>query len=393
MNRANLERARQAHHRAFPERSASEVRYFFSPGRVNLIGEHLDYNGGLVLPAAINLGIYAAVQPDPSRTWRVISREQPNNPLTLELDNLPPPGTISGWGAQVTGMLTLLGREGVVLKGPCVSLCADLPLGSGLSSSAALEILIGRIALALSSGSMGGSMGGSLGPTRLARLAQETEHRFLGLHCGIMDPYVIAHGVAGSALRIDCAREEHAAVPATFPGYQWTIVDSGLPRTLAESAYNERRATCEALARDLGLANLAEITIEQLNTIKDSINLKRATHVFTELQRVLAFEVTQQDADPLAAGRLLYASHASLRDDYEVSSPEMDMLVDLLCGHPACAGARVTGAGFGGCAVALIAESEVSDTAIAVGRQYEEKMGRKARFYPVGLVAGASEIA
>ncbi len=302
-------------------------RIFFAPGRVNLIGEHLDYNGGPVLPAAIDRGLTASVRPRPDRRWQLRSGAQ-EQILDLNLEELPGPAAIQGWGRHVAGMLAVLARQGIHPPGLDIAIRSDLPQASGLSSSAALEVLIGVIACAAADREWDS--------TGLALAAQAVEAEYLGLNCGIMDPYAIAHGREGFALLLDCAAMSHHLLPAELPGYTWVILDTRLPRQLSHSAYNQRRQACEQAASMLGLNQLAELRDpEQLSALPDGPLRAAARHVHTEVRRVERAAECLQQGDAEALGSLLQASHASLRDDFRVSCPELDLLAGEASQHSA----------------------------------------------------------
>ena len=368
----------------FGAKELETLRHFFSPGRVNLMGEHLDYNGGLVLPAAINLGIHAVVRQREDRHWNLVSTGF-NGKVLLNLDQLPGPGELPGWGNHVAGVLVLLQETGVEIPGADVLLTSTLPVGSGLSSSAALEMLCSWIAVSLS--------GQHPDPTALAVLAQSVEARFLGVNFGIMDPYAIAHGVLGNALLLDCSRHQHQLIRAQLPGYQWVILDSKKPRTLAGSAYNQRRKSCEQAAKILGLHQLAELKDSaRLDELADPTLKAVARHVWSESLRVIRAAEALESADSATMGDLLKASHASLRDDYQVSCPEMDFLVDAANSYPGVAGARMTGAGFGGCAVAMVREDAFEALKTRLVESYRAATGIEASFFAVQLANGVAEI-
>ncbi len=378
---------------------AQSWQSLFSPGRVNLVGEHLDYHGGPVLPMAIDRGIRLRFRPRTDGLVVLASEGHPS-PEPFAAAEPPAPGQRADWSAAAAGALAL-SREA---PGPGLDLhlASDLPTGSGLSSSAALITGLIRAVRTLD--------GAPLSPAEVAGRAQAVEHRWLGVACGIMDPWVIAHAadpaMAGRAMRLDCAVPEHRAVPAEIPGTRWVVLDTRAPRTLAGSAYNARRAAGEAAARTLGLPRLAALPAEALHDalarLDDPEHRRLLRHVVTESARVDALEAALRAGDAAAAGRVLDASHASLRDDYRVSSPELDAITDAARAHPACFGARMTGAGFGGCALALVeagawtgpsAEGHGpagADFAACVAEGYRAAAGREAAVFPVRPFAGPS---
>jgi galactokinase len=304
----------------------------FAPGRVNLIGEHTDHQGGFALPMAVQLGttVEVAVGGEEVRLRSTTEDAEVVLPLTVgDPSSVEPP-----WGRYVAGVIAAVG-PGVGVDG---TVATTLPVGAGLSSSAALEV---AVALAL-------GFDGS--PLELARACQRAEQRASGVPCGIMDQLASAAGVEGHALLLDCRTDEVTPVPLP-DGVEVVAVHSGQARQLSSSAYAKRRAACEAAASEVG--PLRDADIDDLLTIGDAEVRRRARHVVTENQRVLDFVAACRSGDLAALGPLLAASHASLRDDFEVSTPALDQLVDRLVATPGVVGARLTGAGFGGCAVAL----------------------------------------
>ncbi len=306
----------------------------FAPGRVNLIGDHTDYAGGLALPMAIQLGTTVeGHRTDAAAGIRLTSADQPD-PVVLPVDVADPAAVAPPWGRYVAGVVHELrpvhGFEGAVTS--------TLPIGSGLSSSASLEL---AVALAL-------GFAGS--PRELAELGQRAEQVASGVPCGIMDQLASACGEAGRALLVDFTTM--AVEPVPVPDHiEIVVVHSGQPRELAGSAYGERRASCEAAAALIG--PLHDATLEDAESIADPRLAARARHVVTENARVRAFAAALTAGDLAAAGAAMYESHASLAVDFEVSTPVLDALVERLRATPGVHGARLTGAGFGGCVVAL----------------------------------------
>jgi galactokinase len=304
----------------------------FAPGRVNLIGDHTDYTGGFVLPMAIQLGTTVRTALGGSRV-QLRSTSEPE-PADVPIDIADPSRVRPRWARYVAGVVAEL-RASAGVSG---TVTTSLPIGAGLSSSAALEV---AVALAL---------GFTGSPLELARLAQRAEHRASGVPCGLMDQLTSAAGIAGHALLIDCESDEIAPV-AIPPDCEVVVVDSGTRRDLATSPYADRRAACELAAALIGPLRRASPT--DVAPIGDPTLRRRARHVVTENARTLTMAVALRSGDLAAAGGLMRESHASLRDDFEVSSPALDDLVDHLDRQPGVFGARLTGAGFGGCAVAL----------------------------------------
>jgi galactokinase len=351
-----------------------------APGRVNLIGEHTDYNDGFVLPLAIERAVWIALRPRTDRQVRVYSvafGEWGAFDLTRMAHGGP------AWLAYVQGVAWSLTQAGHELGGWEGVVAGDVPLGSGLSSSAALELATARAFSQVSQLPWE--------PRAMAQLAQRAENEWVGVNCGIMDQLISAMGVADAALLIDCRTLTTEAVPLPA-GVTVVILDTNTRRGLVDSAYNERRSQCEAAARTLGVPALRDVTPGQFAALADEldpITRARARHVIHENARVLAAAEAMRAGDAAALGRLMHASHASLRDDYEVSSPALDAMVRCAQAHQACHGARMTGAGFGGCAVALVATEEVDAFTTAVGRCYEASTGRQPTLLATRAAAGA----
>jgi galactokinase len=316
------------------------MRRAVAPGRVNLIGDHTDYTGGYVLPMAVHLATTVELEPGGDRVW--LESQEQAEPAVVPLDVDDPAAVEPGWARYVAGVVAEL-RPTVGGRGRVSS---TLPVGAGLSSSAALEV---AVALAL---------GFEGSPLELARLCQRAEQRASGVPCGIMDQLASAAGVAGHALLIDCTSETVSPVPLPTD-VEVVAIHSGVTRALAGSAYAERRAACEQAADLLGPLRAASMA--DLAGIDDPVVRRRARHVVTENQRVVAMADALAAHDPVAAGALMADSHVSLRDDFEVSTPELDELVERLGATRGVYGARLTGAGFGGCVVALCEPGAVTE--------------------------------
>jgi galactokinase len=349
-----------------------------APGRVNVIGEHTDYNGGYVLPAALGLGTVVAARRRFDGRLRTLAlrRDDVDN---AEMGEEPDEDT-PDWARYVRGMASLLYEEDLAPPGADLVIDGDLPLSSGLSSSASLEIAVGTALLGLA--------GEELEPAQLARFGQRVEHEIVGVRCGIMDQLASAAGREGHLLQIDCRSLAVQAIP--FPDdLRLLVVDSGVPRDLASSAYNERRAECEAAVVKLqglrgGLISLRDADPELLEAARGDLSpveMKRARHVVTENERVQRTAAALRAGDGRLAGRLLKESHDSLRDDYEVSGKELDLLVDISMEQAGVLGARLTGAGFGGCVVALVMAVVAERERDAIVRWYRRSTGRDAAAY------------
>lgn len=355
-----------------------------APGRVNLIGEHTDYNDGFVLPMAIDRAIVIALRPRPDRRLVLHALDYAQS-AAFDLDRLEKGET--GWAEYVKGVAWALTAEGFPLSGWEGVLAGDIPRGAGLSSSAALELAAARAFAAVSDLPWD--------PARMARLAQKAENEWVGVRCGIMDQMASAVARAGHALFLDCRSlaYEHIPLPA---GVSILVLDTATRRGLVDSAYNERRRQCESAAQTLGvpaLRDVDETTLARRAADLDEVTLRRARHVVSENERVLQAIAAMRRGDAPALGRLLDLSHASLRDNFEVSSPALDQIVTLARREPGCLGARMTGAGFGGCAVALVEASRAHRVAQEVLRAYRQQTGLEAQAYLCAASDGASPLA
>ncbi len=358
-----------------------------APGRVNLIGEHTDYNDGFVLPMAIDRAVWIAMRPRPDR--RVVCH-------SLDLDQTVPfslddigedvrnEGT--GWAEYLKGVAWALQEAGYALRGWEGAMAGDVPIGAGLSSSAALEMATARV-FAVTSGLPWDA-------TTMARIGQRAENEWVGVNCGIMDQMISAAGVAGHALLIDCRSLETQAVPLP-PGTAVVVLDTATRRGLVDSAYNERRAQCEAAARFFDVPALRDVSVAHFQAQADrldDVTRRRARHVVTEDERTLQATEAMRRGDAAELGRLMDGSHASLRDDFEVSSDELDAMVACARRQQACHGARMTGAGFGGCAVALVRADAAHDFAAAVAACYQAATSLMPHVYVCAATDGAAVV-
>jgi galactokinase len=356
---------------------STRLRWFRAPGRVNLIGDHTDYHDGLVLPLTVDRDCVIAARPrDDSRV--TIRSVELTGAVDVAADGGDEPGTVEpAWGRYVAGIVRTLADTGRAPAGVDAVLSSTVPVGSGLSSSAALEV---AVALALTDAAEF-----ELPVPELAQVCQRGEHLATGVPSGVMDQLVALLGRAGHASLIDC--RTFAAEPIALPdGLAVLVVHSGLPRALAGSGYAERRADGERVAARLGVAFLRDASLDQVR------KEPRARHVVTENERVLRFADALRAGDAATLGSLLLASHSSLRDDYEVSTPELDLAVDLLVEHGAI-GARLTGAGFGGCVVALVPRAQLADVTRKTTVRYRVETGLHADAFEVHAVDGAGPLA
>ena len=364
------------------------VRIVRAPGRVNLIGEHTDYNLGYVMPAAIGLETWVASVPRQDDRVRIVSlQESGEEDFALDAPGEPQ----ETWGDYVRGVVTVLKERGVPLRGVTAVLDSDIPVGSGLSSSAALELA--------AAWTVSERVPPPLDPLALAQAAQQAENEYVGVNSGLMDQFASANGRAGHALLFDCKTLEHQAIPLPTDT-RLVAIDTRTPHRLEASEYNARRAQCEravaALAtRYAGVESLRDVTIGMLREAGDLLDeqtLRRSRHVVEENDRVIAAGNALADGQLELLGELFAASHASLRDLYEVSSAELDALVEIASNVPGVIGARMTGGGFGGCTVNLVRTDAVEPLRDAVAREYPQRAGREAGFYVVDAVDGAGVV-
>ena len=364
--------------RAYVERFGAEPALVASaPGRVNLIGEHTDYNGGLVLPCAIDRRVATAVGPAPGGKGTFFS-------VDFDEARLLEDGRDGSWADYPRGVAWAVEQTGVATPPFRATFAGNVPLGSGLSSSAAVEA---ATALALDA-----LFGFEISGKDLALLCQKAENDFVGVPSGIMDQYASLLCEAGSALLIDCTSLEADPVPLGLEGANLVLLvcDTRVKRALADTAYQERREICEKAARELGVDKLREAREEELGRLSGD-ELKRARHVVRENVRVLEAVRALREKDFADFGRLVYDSHLSLREDFEVSTPELDAFVEAARGAGAL-GARLTGAGFGGCAIALVATDATDALAKDVRRKFAKEGFEEPAFYEFRPAAGAEVV-
>ncbi len=381
---------------AFQELYGTEARLFRAPGRVNLIGEHTDYNDGFVLPMAIDRQAVVAAAPRAGRRVRVFALDLGEH-AEFDLDH---PGMRERgiWLDYVEGVAQALLRRGVPLSGADLAITSDVPTGAGLSSSAALEVASG-LALA----SVAGDGRRAVDRVTLALAGQEAEHTYVGAKVGIMDQLIAALGQAGHALLIDCRSLETKLIPVDTSRTLIAICDSRVKHELAASEYNTRRAECERgveLLRKEGLADiraLRDVSVEQFaayeNFLPEPVR-RRCRHIVTENARTLAAAAALEAGALTEMGRLMFASHESLSKDYEVSCAELDRLVNLATalGPEVVAGARMTGGGFGGCTVNLVRRERLEDFRRAIARDYAAATGHEPHIYVSEAGEGAKEV-
>lgn len=343
-----------------------------SPGRVNIIGEHTDYNNGFVLPMAINRCLMMAVSKRQDDLVRIVTTDFQES-LEFRLSNLEK-GKFT-WGEYITGCMWGLQEKGYELMGFDMVITGNIPVGASLSSSAALELGILRAASY--------SSGFDWDPVEMARLAQRAENEWVGMNCGLMDQMICACGQQGHAILIDfnnlslkpCPLPENSSI---------VILDTTTRRGLIDSAYNERRQQCDNAASVMGVATLREADDTLLEQNKENLaplEYARAKHIIFENGRVQQATRVMMTGASRELGELMYQSHCSLRDDFDVSGEALNVMVECAMEHPACYGARMTGAGFAGCAVALVAKGEEQGFVLSVAEEYEKRMGDEPRIY------------
>jgi len=373
--------ARERVVRAFAERfgraPAWRVR---APGRVNLLGEHTDYNDGFVLPMALEHALWIACAPRNDRQVRLYSLDYEEE-RSFDLDRL---AHAEGWSEYAKAVAFVLTVDGVPLRGMDAVLAGEIPIGAGLSSSAAFTVGSARALVAI--------CGAAWDPVEAALRAQRAENEWIGVQCGIMDQLIVAGARADHALLIDCRNLATWAVP--LPDHvAVAVLDTGTRRNLAESSYNDCRDRCETAARVLGVASLRDVSPALLEArLADLPEAARraARHVVGENERTLAAAQALERGDAMSFGKLMNAGHASLRDDYEVSGPALDAIVTAARQAPGCFGARMTGAGFAGCAVALLAAAQTDAFIASVTRDYAAATGREGKVYACQPAEAAS---
>jgi galactokinase len=361
----------------------TEPRIFRAPGRVNLIGEHTDYNDGFVLPCAIDFATYVAGSPRADRRIRVASMNFEHE-LEFDLDE-PLQQTEKTWAKYVQGVGMILERLGYKIRGADLLIDSDVPVGAGLSSSAALETSTAFALSTLSDHKIDGM--------ELAKIGQTAEHEFAGVRSGIMDQFVSVFGQADHALFLDCRSLEWSPVPVGDA--QFIICNTKAKHDLAESEYNKRRAECEEAASFLGHLSLRDVSLEEFETKSAGMPAtlrKRARHVITENARVLKAVSALSDGDLGKFGELLNESHESLRVDFEVSSDELDLMVNLARDQKGVLGARMTGGGFGGCTINLVEPGDHRDFVEKMSDGYHRETGIVPDIYKCDIASGVCEL-
>lgn len=366
-------------------------RTFFAPGRINLIGEHTDYNGGHVFPCAITFGTYGLVRKREDDLIRVYSLNFDQVGVVTFAVSDDTYETSHDWANYVKGVVTLLRQDGHVIGGFDFLLAGNIPNGAGLSSSASLELVTAFMLNEVN--------GLGLDRLDLVRLGQRVENTFIGVNSGIMDQFAIGMGQAGKAMLLDCDTLEYSYAPLELAGYDIVIMNTNKRRELADSKYNERRRECDTALgliqpkRDVdALGQLSMATFEQVAVDLPETLYKRARHAVSENERTKDAYVALQEGRLATFGQLMNASHASLRDDYEVTGRELDTLVAAAQQCDGVIGARMTGAGFGGCAIAIVDEASTEDVIRTVSNLYEAEIGYAPTCYIASVGDGVREL-
>ncbi len=369
---------------AFADRFGGESAVYASPGRINLIGEHTDYNGGFVFPGAVDCGIVAAIRPNGTDRVRAYSIDLgESSEFGLEEKDAP----AEGWAKYIFGVCREMAKLGVEVHGFDCAFSGDVPLGAGMSSSAALE---STFAYALNDM----FADNRIDKFSLAKVGQMTEHHYVGVNCGIMDQFASVFGKKGNLMRLDCRSMEFEYFPFDPNGYRLLLVNSVVKHELVDSPYNKRRESCERVTKTLGIETLRDADFADLEAVKDKISeedYKRARYVIGEKQRVLDVCEALEKGDYETVGARMYQTHWGMSRDYEVSCEELDFLVELAerCG---VTGSRIMGGGFGGCTINLV-KDELYDNFVATAkREFNEKFGHEPKIYDVVISDGARRL-
>lgn len=371
-----------------------DIRTYFAPGRVNLIGEHTDYNGGHVFPCALTIGTYAVARKRENQQLRFYSVNfEKLGVIESALDDLTP-SKKAGWTNYPKGVMWAFEGRGYKLPtGLDILIYGNIPNGSGLSSSASLEVLTGVM--------LKDMFGFDVSMVDIALIGQYSENNFNGCNCGIMDQFASAMGKKDHAIFLDTNTLQYEYAPVILEDAKIVIINSKVKHSLVDSAYNDRRNECETALKELqevvDIQTLGDLTEEEFeahkDAIKDPIRVKRAKHAVYENQRAIKAVEALKANDVETFGKLMNASHVSLRDDYEVSCEEIDVLVDLAWETEGVIGSRITGGGFGGCTVSIVKNDAVDNFISKIGAAYKEKVGHEAEFYVVDIGDGAGILA
>jgi len=370
-----------------------EYRKFFAPGRINLIGEHTDYNGGHVFPCAITFGTYAIAQKNDDNIVRVYSMNFPEKGVSEFLLKELEYTKEHEWANYPKGVIRYLIEDGYeITAGMNILFYGNIPNGAGLSSSASIELVTGVL--------VAGLFDLVIDRIDLVKIGKRVENNFIGVNSGIMDQFAIGMGKANQGILLDCQTLQYFYAPIIIENYNIIIMNTNKRRELADSNYNERRSQCEAaliaLQKNLQIQSLGELSEGTFEEYKEMIHsdvlIKRAKHAVYENSRTIKALEALKQGDLLGFGVLMNQSHISLRDDYEVTGKELDTLVETAWEQPGVVGARMTGAGFGGCAIAIVEKQQTDSFITVVGKKYEERIGYGGTFYIASIGDGAREI-
>ncbi|GAA0317928.1 galactokinase [Oceanobacillus oncorhynchi subsp. oncorhynchi] len=368
-------------------------RRFFAPGRINLIGEHTDYNGGYVLPASISFGTYALARKRNDQKLRFYSlNASENGIIECDLDHLSYQKA-HGWANYPKGMVQYMKQEGyAITSGADILFYGNIPNGAGLSSSASLELATGVL--------LEGLFNLEIDRLQLIQIGQKVENNYIGVNSGIMDQFAVGMGKTNHAILLNCQTLEYSYASMHLQDYEIIIINTNKQRSLADSKYNERFAQCrqalQDLQKELSIQHLGELSMEQFEAAKhlitDPVNQKRAKHIVYENARTLEALEKLRDGDLHAFGQLMNASHLSLQSDYEVTGMELDTIAAAAWEQEGVIGARMTGAGFGGCAIAIVHQDVVTAFKHHIKQIYQDKIGYKPTFYTASIADGAKEV-
>jgi galactokinase len=358
----------------------------FAPGRINLIGEHTDYQEGFVFPAAVRQGIWVAIQKNGLKICRLYSKDF-DQEFTFELDSFSPKK--GHWATYVMGMSALLLQSGYKMEGFDMAIGGNIPVGGGLSSSAALSVAIGT--------AISACFGFQIPKKNIVLYAQKSEHLYAGVNCGIMDPYTSAFGAEGKALLLDCRTNTHQEIPVNLGEYSLMLVNTKVKHSLGDTAYNDRRAACEESIRILQaefpeIQTLRDLVVSDLEKVKQLLPeplFPKAKHIITECARVHQAAKAIREGDLATFGNLLNTTHKSLSEDYAVSCAELDFLAEKAQALDFVLGARMMGGGFGGCTLNLVKSSELERFKTSIQSDYEQKFRITPDFIPVVISQGA----
>lgn len=366
---------------SFQDIFKSQPLVVFSPGRINIIGEHTDYNDGFVFPAAINKGIVAAISKSDSNKSTAFAVDK-NEKVTFSLNSLKP-STESSWGNYVLGVVSEMQKRSIIIGDFNIAFGGDIPRGAGMSSSAALEnsVVFGLNEL----------FNLKLSKKEMILISQKAEHNYVGVLCGIMDQYASMFGLENNALLLDCRTVESKPYKIDFKDHEFILINTNVKHSLTDSAYNDRRSVCESISKLLKVKALRDVTEYDLKAIKDKVtpeNYKKALYIIKENNRVIAASKAMKEGDLKTLGGLIYATHKGLQHQYKVSCEELDFLVDQAKLNTNVLGARMMGGGFGGCTINLIAKKETEFFKTFISKAYKNKFNKDCNIYSVKLSNG-----